>query len=80
MSADGSIVVVSAPYDDDKDTDSGFAYIFAKVVDESYLQTHKLVATDGAANDQFGRSVAVSNTSVVVGAHGHLGKGAAYVY
>ena len=40
----------------------------------------KLLATDGAANDGFGYNVAVSNTSVVIGAAGHLGKGAAYVY
>ena len=40
----------------------------------------KLLASDGAASDQFGVSVAISNTSVVVGAYSHLGKGAAYVY
>lgn len=40
----------------------------------------KLLASDGAANDQFGWSVAVSNTSVVIGAYANLGKGAAYVY
>ncbi len=40
----------------------------------------KLLASDGAANDQFGYSVAVSNTSVVIGAYANLGKGAAYVY
>ena len=41
---------------------------------------NKLVASDGAANNQFGISVAVSQTSVMVGAHGNLGKGAVYVY
>ncbi len=40
----------------------------------------KLLASDGAATNYFGISVAASNTSVVVGAHGHLGKGAVYVY
>ena len=40
----------------------------------------KLLATDGAGGDQFGISVAVSNTSVVVGAKNHLSKGTAYVY
>ena len=40
----------------------------------------KLLATDGAGGDQFGISVAVSNTSVVIGASGHLTKGAVYVY
>ena len=40
----------------------------------------KLLATDGAANDNFGYSVAISNTSLVIGAYANLGKGAAYVY
>ena len=40
----------------------------------------KLLAADGAALDQFGRSVAVSNTSVAVGAFNHLSKGGVYVY
>ena len=39
-----------------------------------------LLAAGGAANDQFGVSVAATNTSVVIGAYGHLTKGAAYVY
>ena len=40
----------------------------------------KLGASDGAAGDYFGYSVAVSNTSVVIGAYNHLGKGGVYVY
>ena len=41
---------------------------------------NKLMASDGAPSDYFGGSVAISNTSVVVGAQGHLTKGAVYVY
>ena len=40
----------------------------------------KLLATDGANNDNFGYSVAASNTTVAVGAYRHLGKGAVYVF
>ncbi len=40
----------------------------------------KLVAADGAAGDGFGASVAVSNTSVVVGAGAQYRKNAVYVY
>jgi len=40
----------------------------------------KLMAPDGAANDQFGRSVALSGETVVVGAPNHGGTGAAYVF
>ena len=80
VSGDGSTVVVGAYFDDDKGTDSGSAYVFTKQLDGSYLETHKLVATDGAANNQFGRSVAISNTSVVISTPSHLNKGAVYVY
>ena len=41
---------------------------------------HKLVAAGGALGNNFGISVAVSKTSVVVGAYQHLGKGAVYIY
>ena len=54
--------------------------MFTKQADGSYLETQKLVASDGAANEYFGYSVAISNTSVVVGAQNHLTKGAVYVY
>ena len=80
VSADGSTVVVGAFGDADKGTDSGSAYIFTKQVNGSYLQVQKLVASDGVAGDYFGYSVAISNTSVAVGAYNHLTKGAVYVY
>ena len=80
VSADGSTVVVGATGDDDKGSNSGSAYIFTKQANGSYLQTQKLLASDGAASDYFGTSVAISNTSVVIGAQNHLSKGAAYVY
>jgi hypothetical protein len=41
----------------------------------------KLTASDGATDDQFGHSVAVSDSTAVVGAHGHnSATGAAYVF
>lgn len=40
----------------------------------------KLLALDGAAQDYFGVSVAVSQTSVVISAINHLTKGGVYVY
>ena len=41
---------------------------------------HKLLASDGASGDRFGCSVAVSNTSVVVGAAGNRSTDVVYVY
>ena len=80
VSADDSTLIVGASWDNDKGPDAGSAYVFTKQSDGSYLQTQKLVASDGVGDDYFGGSVAVSNTSVVVGAYNHLDKGAVYVY
>jgi hypothetical protein len=45
------------------------------------VQQAELTASDGAANDSFGRSVAISGSTAVVGAEGHQsGRGAAYVF
>ncbi len=50
-------------------------------VDPTIQQTAELAAGDGAANDQLGASVAVSGTTIVVGAPGHdSNQGAVYVF
>ena len=69
VSVSGNIAIVGAYEDDDKDSDSGSAYLFEK--DETtgqWIETAKLTASDGAANDEFGRSVSVSGNVVIVGA------------
>ncbi len=65
VSIGGNIVVIGAPYDDAADTDSGSAYMFDAITAE---QLGKVTADDGAADDQFGRSVSVSGNRIVVGA------------
>jgi len=57
-------IVVGAYRDDDNSTDSGSAYIF----DLDGTQLAKITPSDGAANDYFGRSVAIGNGRIVVGA------------
>eukprot|EP01084_Bolivina_argentea_P317106 549764_1 len=61
------IAVVGAYYDDYNGYRSGSAYIFEKH-NEDWIQTEKLVASDGASNDNFGWSVAVYDSIIVVGA------------
>lgn len=70
ISADGSVIIVGAPLDDDKGADSGSVYVFTKGT-TSYTQTLKITASNGAAADQFGSSVAVTSSGsiIVVGAH-----------
>ena len=78
ISADGTTIVVGAFSGGGGGT--GTVYVFTKQAKGSYLQTQKLVASDGVGDDYFGGSVAVSSTSVVIGAYNHLDKGAVYVY
>ncbi|CAK0884978.1 unnamed protein product [Prorocentrum cordatum] len=68
VSSDGARVVVGAYQDDDQGTNSGSAYVFDGTTGERLL---KLVASDGAGEDRFGWSVAVSSDGarVVVGSH-----------
>ena len=67
VAVDGDTVVVGAHKDDDNGSNSGSAYVFTKTGDG--WTTIKLTASDGAADDEFGISVAVDGDTVVVGAH-----------
>ena len=62
---------------------SGSAYTFTRS-GSVWSQSGKLLASDGAASDQFGIAVAVSGGTAAAGADGHdekgSGAGAAYVY
>ena len=68
-SVSGSTIVVGAYYDDDAGSKSGSAYVFEKSDDGEWAQAAKLVAADAAAGDQFGSSVSVSDSTIVVGAY-----------
>ena len=61
--------------------DTGAAYVFRHVGGGSWIQEAKLLASDGAAYDWFGHSVAIAGDTLVVGAPRHNGsRGAAYVF
>jgi hypothetical protein len=58
----------------------GAAYIFQEE-NGIWSERAELTAADGASDDNFGCSVAVSGDTAIVGAYGHLvGRGAAYVF
>ena len=67
VAVDGDTVAVGALFDDADAIDSGSAYVFyydgARWVEEA-----KLTASDAAADDEFGSSVAVAGDTVAVGA------------
>jgi hypothetical protein len=74
VSISGDYAIVGAHQDDDKGTDSGSAYIF-KRDGTSWLQQPKLLASDGAAGDYFGRSVSINGDYAIVGAYGDDDRG-----
>jgi hypothetical protein len=79
----GDKAVIGAHCNDDAGTDSGSAYVFARSV-TTWNQNYKLTASDAAANDAFGYSVATSGDMLVIGAFGDddggSNSGSAYVY
>ncbi len=82
----GSTLVVGAEFEDEDASggntlsNAGSAYVFEKS-GSTWTQAQKLVANDRAAGDQFGWSVAISGSTLVVGADGDAGQaGSAYVF
>src|SRR5262249_26694647 len=81
----GDTVVVGAVSDDiAANADQGSAYIFTRS-GADWTQREKLIATDGAAKDNFGVSVALSGDTVAVGAvkddvGANADQGSAYVF
>ena len=76
VAIDGDIAVVGAYRDDDNGADSGAAYVFTRSGGVEWDEEVKLTASDGAAYDNFGISVAVDGDTLVVGAPGDDDNGA----
>jgi hypothetical protein len=89
VAVSGETVVVGAFGDDiGANMDQGSAYVFVRPAGGwagALAENAKLIASDGAAFDDFGVSVAVSGDTVVVGAlfndvGDNIGQGSAYVF
>jgi len=65
---DGDYLVVAAVLDDLNGMASGSVYVFDSATGQ---ELHKLVASDGAAFDLYGLSLAVEGTMLAIGADGH---------
>jgi FG-GAP repeat protein/IPT/TIG domain-containing protein len=71
VAVDGDTAVVGAPFRDmPAGNDAGAAYVFVRS-GTTWAQETRLKASDGAAGDQFGTSVAVHGDTAVVGAPFH---------
>jgi uncharacterized protein (TIGR03437 family) len=78
----GALVVGADAENVNGNEHQGSVYVFARPTPQSsWLQQKKLTANDGASGDFFGRSVAVSDGTVVAGVSGDANeRGAASVY
>ena len=80
----GTRVVVGAPSDDTGATDSGSVYVYVVSSGTPTVPVATLNNPSPAVQDSFGRSVSISGTRMVVGAHqddtGAVDAGSAYVY
>ena len=79
----GDIAVIGAYRDDDNGVNSGSAYVYVRSKG-IWIQHDKLIPSDGATYDEFGKMVSISGDTLVVGANGEGfgrdGPGKAYLY
>ncbi len=89
VSISGSSVIIGASGDDiGSNNEQGSAYTFFRspLLPNTWILPSKIVAPDGAANDNFGLSVSKSTLYSVIGAYrddgidGIINQGSAYVY
>ena len=59
--------------DNGNDIDEGSVYVFTLRFGETYTEDKKVTANDGASNDKFGSSVAISRDTLLAGAFGKYG-------
>jgi len=81
----GDYAIVGAFFDSPNGSRSGSAYVFRRTGENTWDAGAKIVASDGAAGDNFGYSVSISGDYAVVGAPEHSSggmqdSGAAYVF
>jgi hypothetical protein len=85
VAVSGSTVVIGAPYHKvGSNAGQGAAYVFVQS-GTTWTQQAELTSSDGAAQDEFGLSVAISGSTIVVGAPFHAvgsnaQQGVAYVF
>ncbi|MBW2724962.1 MAG: FG-GAP repeat protein [Deltaproteobacteria bacterium] len=76
----GDVIAIGAFSNDEAAPNSGAAYVF-RFNGTEWIEEQKLMASDAAARDEHGLSVAVSGDVIVVGAPGNRSySGSAYIY
>ncbi len=79
---DGDTLIVSAAYDDNSNgTNAGSLYVFERDSSGNWSEVEKLLASDGAADDRFGRSATLDGRWAIAGTYTQDGtSGAAYAF
>lgn len=67
VSISGDFAIVGANFSDDNGSSSGSAYVYHRT-GSLWVEEDKFIASDAAADDEFGRSVSVSGNRAIVGA------------
>ena len=83
VALDGDTALIGAPQDNiGVNSSQGSAYVFVRSRSTStWIQQAKLTASDGAADDEFGASVALDGNTALVGAYvDETYQGSAYVF
>jgi hypothetical protein len=80
VSLQGNIAVIGAPGDADNGGSSGSSYVFERT-DSGWIETAKLLPSDGNVGDYFGSAVSISGENILIGAFGdNNAAGSAYVF
>jgi MYXO-CTERM domain-containing protein len=83
VALNGNLLASGAPGNDDKAAGAGAVYAYTRT-GSTWSNEQKILASDGAASDSFGRSVAISSTYLAAGANldddAGANSGAVYVY
>jgi len=84
VAIDGDTAVIGAIGEDVNVVDQGSAHVFVRS-GGIWLEQTNLIARDGVTGDQFGKSVAISGNTIIVGSLGNVGgtslsPGASYVF
>ena len=76
ISVDGNRAIVGshAPHDSNA---TGSAYLFTRDNDGEWTNEHTLVPSNGMGEEHYGRSTAMNDARIIIGANGD---GSAYIY
>lgn len=77
VSIDGERALVGAPHDSELALEAGAAFVFERQPTGHWIQTAKLLASDGGSHHYFGRAVSLSRDHALIGAYSHNGLGPA---